>query len=96
MWVGGWTYAGITYPATLRLDYTDPISGVMEIEGWCTAIWSESVRVDRYTRLVRAHITSGHCLDVTWEVTLGLDGRGSVSGFDIFDPKTTFRFTPGW
>ena len=92
MWSGSWSSRGVQYPATLWLTNTDPIAGIIDIPGICSASWIEAVRNSATSRLVDAHVTSGGCFDNQWNLTVLIPT--SIIGTDTTDPGTTVHFTP--
>jgi Protein of unknown function (DUF2510) len=91
MWSGTWSDSGVQYPARLWLLNADPISGVIDIPGMCSASWTEVERNSDTLRSVTAHVTSGPCVDNQWNLTVL---PNSLIGTDTRDPGTTVHFTP--
>jgi hypothetical protein len=91
-WNGTWRSGGGGGAATVHLDSADPIVGNINIPGVCTASWSETQRISATNRLVHAHVTSGPCVDNTWNVTF--DPMTRLTGVDTQRADTTFSFAP--
>jgi hypothetical protein len=88
-WSGTWFAGNITRQANLNLTSLDPISGIIDIPGLCTANWSESQRISDTQRVVNANVISGPCTNNRWNVTIagnslvGSDTAGRPGGFNL-------------
>jgi hypothetical protein len=88
-WSGTW-YAGThSNQANLNLTSLDPISGILDLPGLCSASWSESQRISDTQRVVNANVISGPCTNNRWNVTItptslvGSDANGLPGGFNL-------------
>lgn len=91
-WVGTWHSGGVGGPARVHLYSVDPIAADIDIPGQCSAHWNESQWISPTNRLVFANVTSGPCIDNTWDVTIL--PTASLIGVDTAHPGTTFSFRP--
>jgi hypothetical protein len=87
-WHGSWTGGNGRTPADLSLSSIDPIRGSINVgDGYCTADWTEVQRNSDTSRVVNAHVTSGPCIDNTWNVTIT---SNSIAATDPAHPQGTF------
>jgi hypothetical protein len=95
-WQGMWNSSHNWAPATLTLTSTDPIQGTIDVQGYCTADWTEVQRYSDSQRLVNAHVTSpdSPCVDNQWKITYtgnainGTDSLGRDGGFQLTQEAT--------
>jgi hypothetical protein len=79
-------------PATLALDSIDPVlKDTVNIEGVCSATWTETQRNPNSSRAVNAHITSGACSDNQWTVTIDPD---TLSALDNLNAANMLSLVP--
>jgi hypothetical protein len=91
-WSGSWSSGGMTLPATLTLDSVDSLNGTFEVQGLCSARWTQTQRDPDGSRVVNAHVVSGvRCADNQWDVTVQ---QNSITGYDTRNAYTTFSLTP--
>jgi len=88
-WSGSWSAGGQSVPATLTLDSLDPFTGTMDVDGMCTAKWTQSQRNSDNSLLVDAHVISGftNCADNQWNVTID---QNRITGSDAAHPDSSF------
>jgi hypothetical protein len=96
-WAGTWHSQTTERPASLTLSSSSPVMGEVDIPGMCHATWTEVTRISDTNRLVAAHVTSGPCVDNTWNLTMApmtLTGTDPIhnAGFSFspngIDPAT--------
>lgn len=88
-WSGSWYPGNHTNQANLNLTSLDPISGIIDLPGLCSAYWSESQRISATQRVVHASVIGGPCTDNSWNVTIagntiiGADTLGRPGGVNL-------------
>jgi hypothetical protein len=87
---GTWSSGPISRPASLNLSSLDPISGVIDIPGLCTANWTEVQKLPNNNRLINADVTSGPCTNNRWLVRVA---GNSINGEDAAGRPGNVSFT---